>query len=282
MASSNRNDSAVEGNGPEPAPGGAGYSRSLARGLAVLSAFTEGSDVLGVVEIARSVGLTKSTAHRYVNTLVVLGYLQQDEDTRKYRLGARAVDVGFAALHSIELTRVAATCLQRLADDTGFTVSMAVLDGSDIVYVERRRGSARQLDLDLHVGSRLPAYCTALGKVLLAAEEPARLRELLDRIDLARRAPNTITAREHLLAALARVRRGQLALNDQELTPGLRGIAGPVRDRAGKVVAAVNIAVATTTWDASPEAFRRRLEGPLRSATAEISHRLGYREATSQ
>lgn len=283
MESSNQNDSAAEGSEPEPAPGGAGFSRSLARGLAILSAFTQGSDLLGVVEIARSVGLTKSTAHRYVNTLVVLGYLEQDDDTRKYRLGARAAVVGFAALHSIELTRVAATCLQRLADDTGFTVSMAVLDGSDIVYVERRRGgSTRQLDLDLHVGSRLPAYCTALGKVLLAAEEPTRLRELLDRIDLARRAPNTITAREHLLAALARIRRGQLALNDQELTPGLRGIAGPVRDRSGKVVAAVNIAVATTSWDASPEAFRRRLEGPLRSATGEISHRLGYREAASQ
>lgn len=256
-----------------------GFSQSLERGLAILGTFTGRSATLGIADIAREVGLTKSTTHRYVNTLATLGYLQQEQETRKYRLGAKSVEIGFAALNSIEITRVAAGAMQRLADETGFTVSMAVLDGADVVYVERRR-SGRHLDLNLQVGSRLPAYCTALGKVLLAAEEPARLRILLDGVDLARRAPNTITAREHLMAALNRVRRGAVAVNDEELTQGLRSIAAPVRDRGGHVTAAVNIAVHTTGWNASIDAVVRRLEMPLRRTAAEISTRLGYREPT--
>ena len=259
---------------------GVGFSQSLERGLSVLDAFTGMSSTLGIAEIARDVGLTKSTTHRYVTTLTALGYLHQDRESRKYRLGARAVEIGFAALNSIEITRIAACPLQHLADETGFTVSMAVLDGPDIVYIERRRaGQDRQLDLNLQVGSRLPAYCTALGKVLLAAEEPGRLRALLDRIDLARRAPNTITVREHLLAALDRVRRGAVAVNDEELTPGLRAIAAPVRDRSGRVVAAINIAVHTTGWNASADALMRRLEPALRHTAADISAQLGHRDS---
>lgn len=272
MASSNPN---ADGDDPR---GSASFSQSLERGLGILAAFTGHRGSLGVADLAREVGLTKSTTHRYVNTLAVLGYLQQD-DNRRYRLGAKAVEIGFAALNSIEITSVAAGSLQRLADETGFTVSMAVLDGAEVVYVERRRsGRDRQLDLNLQVGSRLPAYCTAVGKVLLAAEEPGRLRALLDAVDLAKRAPNTITAREHLLAALHRVRRGAVAVNDEELAPGLRSVAVPVRDRSGHVQAAVNIAVHSTAWNASMDSVVRRLEPPLRRTAADISARLGYRE----
>lgn len=266
---------------PDDRPGRpmGGFSKSLERGLGILAAFTGRHATLGIAEIAREVGLTKSTTHRYVHTLAVLGYLQQDEETRKYRLGTKSVEIGFAALNSIEISRVAAGAMQRLADETGFTVSMAVLDGADVVYIERRRsGRERHLDLNLQVGSRLPAYCTALGKVLLAAEEPGRLQVLLDGVDLARRAPNTITVREHLKVALNRVRRGTPAVNDEELTQGLRSIAAPVRDRSGEVTAAVNIAVHTADWNASMDTIVQRLEAPLRRTAGEISARLGYRE----
>ena len=256
-----------------------GFSQSLERGLGILAAFTGRQETLGIADLSREVGLTRSTTHRYVSTLAVLGYVQQDEETRKYRLGAKAVEIGFAALNSIEISRVAAGSLQRLADETGFTVSMAVLDGADVVYVERRRsGRARNLDLNLQVGSRLPAYCTALGKVLLAAQDPEDLRALLDRVDLARRTTTTITAREHLLGSLDRIRAGAAATDDEELTPGVRAIAVPVRDRSGRVSAAVNIAISTTAWNASVETIVRRLEPPLRRTAAEISTRLGHRD----
>jgi IclR family transcriptional regulator, pca regulon regulatory protein len=256
------------------------FSQSLERGLTILSSFTENNPVLGVADLARAVGLNKSTTHRYVATLAKLGYVQQDPETKRYSLGPRVVDLGFAAINSMEITRVAASYLQALSDETGYTVSMSVLDGPDIVYVDRRRSgraSSFAMGLHLHVGSRLPAYCTSMGKVLLAFCEPAELRTLLDRTDLARRGPKTITAREQLMAALARVRHSGIAVNDEELAAGLRSVAAPVRDRTGRVVAAVNIAIHLTVWNASVESVVSRLEGPLRHTVAEISERLGHR-----
>jgi IclR family pca regulon transcriptional regulator len=255
-------------------------SQSLERGLRILSELAENGPVLGIADLARAVGLNRSTTHRYVATLAGLGFLQQDPDTRKYSLGPRVVELGFAAISSMEITGVAAAHLQTLSDETGCAASMAVLDGADIVYVERRR-SRRQtgvaVDLNLHVGSRLPAYCTSMGKVLLAYRDPVALRPLLDRMDLARRGPRTITVREQLVTALAKVRQSGLAVNDEELAPGLRSLAAPIRDRSGQVVAAINIAVHLTTWTASLESVVDRLSAPLLRTAADISHQLGFR-----
>lgn len=266
--------------GPSEPSSSAGFSVSLERGLAILSAFSGDRPVLGIADIARAVGLNKSTTYRYVATLTKLDYVQQDPETRKYYLGPRVVDLGFAAIDSMELTRVAAPSLQALADETGYTVSMALCDGPDIVYVDRRRSGRRSpgaMDLNLHVGSRLPAYCTALGKAMLAWKDPATLRQILDRTDMARRGPNTVTNREQLMGALAKVRQSGVAVNDEELTPGLRSFAAPVRDRTGEVVAAVNVAVHLSMAPTSGEALAGRLDPPLRRTTAEISRRLGYR-----
>src|SRR3989441_1531678 len=174
------------------ADGGAAvtYSQSLERGLAILSAFRSGRPLLGVSELGREIGLSRSTAHRYVATLAMLGYLQQDSATRKYRLGPRVLDLGFSAIHSMELREISAPHLQQLSDETGYTVNMAILEGTDILYVERCRSSRagqREIDLNLHVGSRLPAYCTSMGKILLAYLPPAEQAALLDRIQLSRR-----------------------------------------------------------------------------------------------
>jgi IclR family pca regulon transcriptional regulator len=260
--------------------GEAGFSQSLERGLSILGAFTELTPVLGIADLARAVDLNKSTTFRYVATLARLGYLQQDPETKKYALGPKVVDLGFAAINSMEITRVAARYLQALSDETGHTVSMAVLDGTDIVYVDRRRSGRNghlAMDLNLHVGSRLPAYCTAMGKVLLAHRDPATLRALLERTDLARRAPKTITAREQLTFALTRIRETGIALNDEELAPGLRALAVPVRARAGEVVAAINVAVYLTMSTATVDSMYGQLEAPLRRAAGEISAKLGYR-----
>src|SRR5215813_3690041 len=120
-----------------------GHSQSLERGLAILSAFRSGRPLLGVSDVARDVGLSRSTTHRYIATLAGLGYLQQDPPTRKYRLGPRVLDLGFSAINSMDLRELAAPHLQALSDETGHTVNMAVLDGVDIVYIDRCR-SARQ------------------------------------------------------------------------------------------------------------------------------------------
>src|SRR5437867_13270916 len=180
------------------------YSQSLERGLSILSSFRSELPLLGVSELSRTVGMSRSTTHRYVATLAALGYLQQDPATKKYRLGPRVLDLGFSAIHSMELRSIAAPHLQQLSDDTGHTVNMAVLDGTDIVYIERCRSAQqgqREIDLNLHVGSRLPAYCTSMGKVLLADLPAEERRALLDEVQVQQRGPNTLIDRKTLAQA---------------------------------------------------------------------------------
>jgi len=259
-------------------PGGPGFSQSLARGLAVLSAFTSERPLLGISELGRRLGLSRSTAHRYVATLTSLGYLQQDAATRKYRLGPRVLDLGFSAINSMELRAISAPHLQQLSDETGRTVNMAILDRADIVYVERCRSSGagqREIDLDLHVGSRLPAYCTSMGKVLLSYLEEAEQNAVLDATELVQRGPNTLVDRVALARELRCVRRRGLAINDEELAYGLRSIAAPVRSLDGRAVAAINIAAHRSM--VSIEDLIARLGPPLETTAGEISARMGYR-----
>ena len=250
-------------------------SQSLERGLAILSSFHSAKPLLGVSDLSRAVGLTRSTTHRYVTTLTALGYLQQDAETRKYRLGPRVLDLGFEAINSMELRHVSAPHLKALSDATGHTVNMAVLDGSDIVYIERCRAPGpREIDLNLHVGARLPAYCTSMGKVLLAFL-PARVRdEVLDSVTLTRRGPNTITAKRALLKELERVRQTRLAVNNEELAYGLRSIATPVSSQTGDVVAAINIAVHRSL--VSMDELLEDLAPALVATAGDISAHIGF------
>jgi IclR family transcriptional regulator, pca regulon regulatory protein len=253
------------------------HSQSLERGLAILSAFRSGTPLLGVSELAREVELSRSTTHRYIATLAGLGYLQQDVATRKYRLGPRVLDLGFSAINSMDVRELAAPHLQALSDETGHTVNMAILDGVDIVYIERCRTSRqgqRDIDLNLHVGSRLPAYCTSMGKVLLANLPRERLDEVLNRVQFAQRGPNTLTGRTAFVRELEHVRATDLAVNNEELAYGLRSIAAPVRSQSEDVVAAINLAVHRSM--VSLDALVAHLGPPLRRTAAEISGRIGY------
>jgi IclR family transcriptional regulator, pca regulon regulatory protein len=257
---------------------GSAYSQSLERGLAILSAFRSGRPLLGVSELGREIGLGRSTTHRYVSTLAALGYLQQDSPTRKYRLGPRVLDLGFSAINSMELREVAAPHLRRLSDETGYTVNMAILDGTDVVYVERCRSSQagqREIDLNLHVGSRLPAYCTSLGKVLLAFLQTGERAAALHAIDFTQRGPNTILSRTALEAELKRVREAGFATNNEELAYGLRSIAAPILSHDGEAVGAINLAAHSSMMPM--ERLAEQLSPVLRRAAADISVNLGYR-----
>jgi IclR family transcriptional regulator, pca regulon regulatory protein len=254
---------------------GTAFSQSLERGLAVLSAFTPDRPALGVSELARELALTRSTTHRYVATLARLGYLQQDDSTRRYRLGPRVLDLGFAMLGSLELREIAAPHLRRLTDMTGHTSNLAIRDDTDVILIDRVRGRPgryHHLEFTLHVGSRLPSYCSATGKALLAYLPGHDLDRLLDRIDLVQRGPRTLTDKSALLAELARIRHSGVAINDEELDNALRSIAAPVRSRSGDVVAAVNVSI---PW--SPVAMSELVSqlGPaLQTAAHQISARV--------
>ena len=248
---------------------GSGLSQSLERGLAVLCAFRPDRPALGISELARELALTRSTTHRYVSTLASLGFLDQDASTRKYRLGPRVLDLGFSVLGSLGLTEIAAPHLRRLTDATGHTSNLAIRDDTDVILIDRVRGRPgryHHLEFSLHAGSRLPAYCSATGKALLAFLPRPDLEQLLNRIDLVQRAPRTLTGKRALLAELDQVRRSGIATNDEELESALRSIAAPIRSRSGEVVAAVNVAI---PW--SPAAMSELVSrhGPAVRATAD-------------
>jgi IclR family transcriptional regulator, pca regulon regulatory protein len=253
------------------------YSQSLERGLAILTSFTPERPVRGIAEVADELGMRRSTTHRYMSTLVALGYLEQGA-ARKYRLGLRVTDLGMSALNSTGLREHGRPYLEELRRQSSYTVNMAVLDGPEILYVDRVRSARRgqsKIDLDLALGSRLPAYCTTMGKLLLAHLPEEEQRSLLSEMKLSRRGPNSITSKNALRAELEHVRDEGFAVNDEELASGLHSISAPVRSESHEVVAAVNMAAHSSMI--SLEELVEHL-GPHLIATADrISARLGYR-----
>ena len=250
------------------------YSQSLERGLAILGCFTPERPVLGIAEIATELGVSRSTTHRYVITLFALGYLEQDS-SRRYRLGLGVTDLGMSVLNATGLREHAHPFVQELRRDTSYTVSVAVLNGAEIVYVDRAPSFRNEIDLGLDTGSRLPAHCTAMGKVLLASLPEREQSELLASIKLTPRGPNTITSKNALRVELEQVREEGFAVNDQELAEDVHAIAVPVRAVSGKVVAALGLSADTSTI--SLEELVDALGPHLVSTADRISARLGYR-----
>jgi IclR family transcriptional regulator, pca regulon regulatory protein len=219
------------------------HSQSLERGLAVLGRFTADRPVLGIADIAQELAMTRSTAHRYVCTLLALGYLDQGT-SRKYRLGVRVTDLGLSALASTGLREHAHPYLQELSRCTGHTASFGVLDGSDALYVDRVnyvRRTRHPVDLKLAVGSRVPAHAGSMGRLLLANLPDAERKELLEEMTLPRLGPDTIVSKDALQKELERIKGEACVVEREELAPGMCSIASPVRNSAGEVVAAVTI-----------------------------------------
>jgi IclR family pca regulon transcriptional regulator len=205
----------------------------------------------------------------------MLGFLERVAE-RKYRLGLRVTDLGMSALNATGLREHARPYLEALRRLVSFSVSLAVLDGSEVVLVDRLSSWRRRGDgfgRDLYPGSRLPVYCTALGKVLLAGlDDPG---ELLRGVKLRRRGPNTIVSKKVLRVELERVGEYGLAVNDEELVRGRCAIAVPVRNGSGEVTAAVGIAADTSAISAGE--LVEALSPHVFSTAARVSARLGYR-----
>jgi IclR family pca regulon transcriptional regulator len=239
------------------------FVQSLERGLGVIRAFDEHNPELTLSDVARSTGLTRAAARRFLLTLADLGYVRTDG--RWFSLSPRILDLGYAYLSSLSLPEVAEPHLERLVAEVHESSSVSVLDGEDIVYVARVPTS-RIMTVSINVGTRFPAYATSMGRVLLAALGDDELDAYLERVELRPLSPRTVTAPDVLRAELAKVRRQGWALVDQELEEGLRSVGAPIRDRAGKTVAAVNLSAHASRMTIA--AARRGLVPPL-LATAE-------------
>jgi IclR family pca regulon transcriptional regulator len=253
------------------------YSQSLERGLAILGCFTPLRPVRGIADIADELGMSRSTTHRYVITLMALGYLEQGA-SRKYRLGLRVTDLGMSALNATGLREQAHPYLDELRERTSYTTSLGALDATDVLFVDRLRSFRRdrgKIDIDIDAGSRLPAYCTAMGKLLLANLPETEQRDLIARMKLGKRGPNTITSKRALREEFDEIQAAGFAVDDQEFAPELYAIAAPVRNQARDVVAAVALAAHSSMI--SLQELVDALSPHLLATADRISARLGYR-----
>src|SRR5689334_11187045 len=222
----------------EERPRSSDFVQSLERGLAVIRAFDAEHRELALSDVARATGLTRAAARRFLLTLVKLGYVNLSDG--RFSLRPRVLELGYAYLSSLTLPEVAQPHMEALVAEVNESSSISVLDDLDVVYVVRVP-TRRIMSITLAVGTRLPAYATSMGRVLLAALPRNELDERLARLKLRPLTQRTVTSKAALRRALDTVRRQGYAAVDQELEDGLRSLAVPIHDGAGMATAALNV-----------------------------------------
>ena len=221
------------------------FVTSLERGLRIIRAFDATDKEMTLSEVAFKTDLTRAGARRFLLTLTELGYVRQVG--RKFSLTAKVLSLGYAYMAAMPIGEIAQPYLDEVTRETGESCSMAVLDGKDVAYIARSRAD-RLLMLGIHVGARLPAVTTSMGRALLANLPPDELDEFLQDIAIEAKTKRTITEADCLRHELRVARRQDYYVLDQELEDGLRSIAVPVRSQhSGRPVAAVNIATNVAT-----------------------------------
>lgn len=250
---------------------------SVANALRLLKVFSDDEFEIGVSELARRLGIAKSTAHRLAATLVAERFLERDGGDGKYRPGLLLFELGSLVRRKMDVSAEARPLLKSLAEKTGETVHLAVLDDHSVLYVNRIE-SRRAIRMGFGLGVRAPLHCTAVGKALLAFQ-PAEFIEETIALGLPRRTPGTITGPQAFRQELAAVRGRGYAIEDEEIEAGLRSIATAVRNDAGSVIASIGVA------GPAHRMTRRLLVSYARDlmvATDAVSRRLGYQPVRDQ
>lgn len=247
------------------------FMTSLARGLTVIQAFSPQSLHLSISQLSKRTGLPRASVRRCLHTLSKLGFAGSD-DGRTFYLLSRVLPLGHSYLSSLPLSTVAQPVLERLSHILHESSSIAILDGIEIVYIARANVT-RIVAIDLGVGTRLPAFCTSIGRVLLANLPAEEMEALLPRIEFSRYTDRTLTSVEQLRRALLSVRRDGYAIVDEELEVGLRSMAVPVQNSTGRVVAAINSGV--NGQRVSVQDMQTRFLPYLRAAAQELCLLLG-------
>jgi IclR family pca regulon transcriptional regulator len=215
------------------------FMTSLARGLAVIQAFSQRRHHLTISQVSTTTGLSRAAVRRCLYTLAKLGFAGSD-DNRHFFLRPRILALGHSYISSMPLATAAQPVLEHISHLLHESCSIATLDGVEIVYIARANVT-RIMSIDLGVGSRLPAFCTSMGRAILANLPPEELESVLARVEFKRYTERTITNPAKLTQALRQIRRDGYSIIDQELEHGLRSMAVPIQNPSGKVVAALNI-----------------------------------------
>jgi IclR family transcriptional regulator, KDG regulon repressor len=249
---------------------------SVANAMRLTKAFSEAEYEMGISALAARLGLAKSTVHRLATTLVEYDMLEQNRETGKYRLGLALFELGTLVRRKMDAASASHTEITALAESTGETVQLALLDHLSVLYI-RIRESKQAVRMSSSLGSRAPAHCTSVGKALLA-HQPAELVAQVVENGLKRYTMNTITDPAVLKEELASVRARGYAVDDEEIEVGLRCVAAPIRDHSGHVVAAISVAAPVQRM--TKKNIQSTIPGVVAAAEA-ISRRLGYMPSLS-
>lgn len=245
------------------------FVASLEKGLLVIEAFDASRPRLTLSDVAKLTGITRAAARRYLLTLTRLNYA--DFDGRYFSLSPRILRLGYAYLSSASLSTRVQPFLEQISEATGESSSAAILDGDDIVYIARS-ATRRIMSIGLGVGSRLPAYCTSLGRAILAYQPEAAIEAYLQRVRLEARTPKTVTDRTEFRAVLEATRAQGYALVNEELEFGLRSIAVPVIQKDGQVTIALNLSA--QAGRVSADEMRERFLPALSQASESLRYML--------
>ncbi|MFD4377138.1 IclR family transcriptional regulator [Streptomyces sp. NPDC059202] len=249
---------------------------AVTRAFDILELFLQGDGTLSAPEITRRLGLPRTTTHELVSTLAARNYLVPvPEQPGRYRLGVRTYQLGSRYAEQLDLAAEGRQVAQEIAETCGETVHVALLEDADVIYVAKV-DSTHAVRMVSAAGRRLPAHCTAVGKMLLAMLPADELDELLDGRELTGMTPASITDPDALRAALAEIAVLGVAVEQRESNPDVSCVAAPVRDRSGRVVAALSVSVPVIRWDEARENELTALA--VRGATL-LSTRLGHRGA---
>jgi IclR family pca regulon transcriptional regulator len=250
----------------------------LMRGLDVLRCFDREHQTLSLGEVARLLGWRRTEPFRFLHTLESLGYLHRDPVTKRYRLTTKVLEMGFVALANLPLPELAQPYLERLRDQTNGSTHVGILDGQEVIYIGRAASRAI-LGSTIHIGSRLPAHATAIGKTLLASQSDAWLRTWLEEHALERYTATTHAETTGFLRELEQIRARGYAISNAEFEMGVRSVAAPIVDAAGEAVAAVNV---SAPFDAlTDESMHAMIIPAVRETAAQLSLAYGHRAAAT-
>jgi len=231
---------------------------------------------ISVGELSEKVSLPKGTTHRLLSSLAYFDYVRQDSGTKNYSLGFKLVELGNRLLDQIDFRTEARPFLVELADHTKETVHMVILDQNEVLYIDKVEASENTTGLRMvsMLGSRIPAHCSAVGKVLLAALPEAKLLELIGSKGLPRKTQNTITDLGKLKEHLSLIRKRGYALDNEENERGIRCVGAPIRDQRGTVIAAISISVPVLR--VPKQVLESSLKVQVMQTALNISRKLGY------
>jgi IclR family KDG regulon transcriptional repressor len=248
-----------------------GGVQSLGRAFAILEEVARHRDGIGLAELSKLVGLHNSTTFHLARTLASLGYLRQDKESKRYRIGRPLFALAASALDEIEMVHVATPVLEDLSRETSESGHFGVRMGDAVVVIARTSGPGA-FQLTERVGVVRPVHCTALGKIILAALRPDQLKRMLERIELKPATENSITDAAVLLKEIEEIRRTGIAFDDGEFNAEVRCIAVPVLDFTGQIIGALGIS--GPIWRLSNQALQGHAR-LVRAAANRLSTELG-------